>query len=88
MAARVCGMGGGASLLEFDLVLFVCGLNGLGCCGWGSAHYVFVLLAGRFVGFGKVGRGFCCVDWVVTIDLFWWARLAAPHTIGLYLPLL
>ena len=54
-AARVCGMGGGASLLESDLVLFVCGLNGLGRCGWGSGHLVYDLRAGRLVGVVQVG---------------------------------
>ena len=53
-------MGDGASLrygrrLEFDLVLFVRGLNGLGRCGWGSGHLVCDLRAGRLVGVVQVG---------------------------------
>ena len=76
-------MGGGASLLEFDLVLFVRGLNGLGRCGWGSGHLVCDLRAGRPVGVVQVGCGFCCLDWAAMIDFFCWARLTATHVKGL-----
>ena len=76
-AARVCGMCGGASLLEFDLVLFVRGLNGLGRCGWGSGHLVCDLRAGRLVGVVQVGCGFCCLDWAAMIDFFCRVRLTA-----------
>jgi len=33
----------------------VCGLNGLGRCGWGSGHLVCDLRAGRLVGVVQVG---------------------------------
>ena len=67
----------------------VCGstdFNGRG--GMGLAYLECVLRAGIFVGVDQVWRGFHCVDWAAKIDFFWPARLAAPHTIGLYLPLL
>ena len=49
----------------------------------------FLALARLGVGFAAwIGCGFCCVDWVATIDYFWQAWPEATHLEGLYFPLL